>query len=162
MGAPASTNRTDPSTVANARKLEDGYSTKVAFSRDSNIVLWEKTVTPPGIDGGDEIDTSTMFNTTWRTRVARSLKTLTPCSFTAAYDPSVYDEILGLINQDNGAVTVHFPDGSKLDFWGYLKNFQPNEHTEGEMPTATVTIEATMLDASFAEQAPVLASVSGT
>lgn len=44
-------------------KLGDGFSTKIAFAADADVSLWEKTVTPPGVDGGDAVDTSTMHNT---------------------------------------------------------------------------------------------------
>lgn len=134
--------------------LVDGYSTKIAFEADPDIALWERTVTPPGIDGGDEIDTTTMHNSTWRTMAARSLKTLTNSSMTCGYDPTVYDSILDLINVET-AITVHFPDGSTLDFYGFLKNFTPNEHSEGSLPEATVEIVPTnRIPGTTTESAP--------
>jgi hypothetical protein len=102
MGAPTVTARVDPPGI----KLDDGHSTTFAFSADANVNLWEKTVTPPGIDGGDEIDTTTMHNNTWRTRAPRQLKTLTEMSCTCAYDPVVYTELLALINVRQ-SITVH-------------------------------------------------------
>lgn len=122
--------------------LEDGYQSLIAFAADADISLWEKSVQPPGIEGGDEIDITTMHNVTWRTRAARSLKTLTNSSITVAYDPAVYTQILALINV-NGWITVHFPDGSTLDFVGYLKNFTPNELSEGAQPEASCEIVPT-------------------
>lgn len=158
MAAPASTVRQTPAGI----KLDDGFPTKIAFARDPDVSLWEIGVTPPGIDGGDPIDTTTMHNVTWRTMSPRQLKTLTPFSFRAAYDPVVYTSIVELINEP-GAITVHLPDGSKLDFYGFLQTFEPDEHAEGEFPEASCAICPTNYDpVNRVEAAPVLTSVAGT
>lgn len=158
MAAPSAVARTTPVGI----KLEDGYSTKIAFTRDVDVSFWEITVTPPGWDGGDEIDTTTMHNTRYRTKSARSLKEMTPMSASVAYDPQVLDQIRELINAE-GTVTCHFPDGSSWAFYGYLKTFTPGEHSEGDMPTADIEIVPTQWDpANRAEEAPVTTSVSGT
>lgn len=158
MAAPSSTARVAPDGIP----LEDGFSTKIAFEHDPNISFWEKTVKPPGLDGGDAIDITTMHNTTWRTFAARDLKTLTEMSTTVAYDPDVYDEILAIINLE-GSITVTFPDGSTLDFFGYLRTFEPNDVSEGSQPEATITIQPTNYDpTNDVEAAPVMTEVSGT
>ena len=115
-----------------------------------------------GVDGGDPIDTTTQHNTEWRTMAARTLKTLTQSQVSAAYDPNVYNNILSLINVET-SVTVRFPDGSTLDFWGYLKSFEPQSANEGNMPMANVQIVPTNTDPSDGSEAdPVLTSVAGT
>jgi hypothetical protein len=134
-------------------KLGDGYQCLIAFAQDADVSLWEKSVTPPGIDGGDPVDTSTMHNTTYRTKAARQLKELTNGSFTAAYDPQVYDQIVSLINVE-GWITVHFPDGSTLDFMGYLKSFTPGEIVEGSQPEAECEIVCTNENSTGAETGP--------
>lgn len=139
-------------TTPTGDRLDDGYQTLIAFAADADVDLWEKTVQPPGVEGGDEVDTTTMHNETWRSRAARALKTLTNSSMTVAYDPAVYDQILSLINV-NGWITVHFPDGSTLDFVGFLKNFTPNDLSEGAQPEATCEIVPTNVLAG-AETAP--------
>lgn len=137
--------------------LEDGFSTKVAFSQDPDISLWEISVTPPGAEGGDAIDVSTMFNSSWRTKAARSLIELTDVTFTAAYDPKVYDQIISIINVV-GQITVVFPDSTTLTFYGYLQSFVPGEAAEGGRPEADVTIVCTNRNpGSGAESAPVYA-----
>ena len=93
---------------------------------------------------------------------ARSLITLTPVSITAAYDPIVFDQIL-LIIYTNGSITVTFSDTSTLDFFGYLRSFQPNEHSEGAQPTAGIMIQPTNIDpATLLEVAPNFTNNSGT
>lgn len=158
MAAPGDTVRQTPAGIY----LKNGYSTKVAFARAPSISLWERTAKPPGVEGGDGIDTTTMFNTTYRTMAARTLITLGESSFKAAYDPNVYNTILTLVNQE-GAITHHFPDGSTLSYFGFLKGFEPDEMQEGTMPEATVSIVPTNYDpVAHVEADPVLTSVAGT
>lgn len=159
MAAPATTARTAPA----GKMLEDGYSTRIAFARDADIEFWEKTVTPPGLDGGDAIDITTMHNVTYRTMTARSLVTLTEFTITAAYDPTVYTKILNNLLNQPGSITCHFPDGSTLDFFGFLRVFEPQNHVEGTHPEATITITPTNYDpVNDVEASAVLTSVAGT
>lgn len=135
--------------------LEDGFSTKIALAIDPDISFWEKDVTPPGVDGGDAIEQTTHFNSAWRTFAPRSLKTGTDITVVAAYDPAVYSQIVAAINI-NGLITVHFPDGSTLDVYGYLRTFSPGNLVEGTMPEATCTFTVTNVNpATGAEAAPV-------
>ncbi len=133
--------------------LNDGYQTIISFSLNPTVKLKEKSVTPPGIDGGDQVDTTTMRNTDYRTAQPRFLKTLTESSFTAAYDPVVYNELNTMVNV-NQQITITFPDGSELTFWGWLRTFTPNEITEGEQPTAVCAISVGNQDNAGAEVAP--------
>ena len=158
MAAPSPTARTTPAGIY----LEDGFSTKITIARDVDISFWEVSVTPPGVDGGDEIDTTTMFNTTYRTRSARKLKTLTPASASVAYDPQVLSQIIETINMET-TITITFPDGSTWAFFGYLKTFEPQEASEGEMPMADIEVVPTNWDpANRVEAGPAIASVAGT
>lgn len=134
------------------RKLDDGHPTKIAFAADPDVSFWEKSVTAPGVDGGDAIDTTTMHNVVMRTMASRALKTLTSLELTVAYDPQVYDQIIALTNVE-GLITVHFPDSSTLDFYGFLQNFEPDELVEGEQPEATVTITPTNVNPSDGSEA---------
>lgn len=134
-------------------RLDDGHSTTIAFSADSSVNFWEKEVTPPGWSGGGANDTTTMRNSTLRTMSPKQLKTLSEASFTAAYDPVVYDEIKAMINV-NQQITITFPDSSTLLFWGWIDEFTPNANVEGEQPTAEITIIPSNQNASGAETAP--------
>lgn len=134
----ATTTRATPS----GAYLNDGYSTKIAFALDSDIEFWEKSVQPPGLDIGDKIETTSMLNTEWKTFAAQSLKTLTDSTVTASYDPLLYSSIQNLIGK-NGWITVHFPNGDKLDFVGYLQSFVPQSHEIGAQPTCSIKINPT-------------------
>ena len=138
-------------------RLDDGFSTLLTFSEDSNVQMWEKGVTPPGVSGGGENDTSTMRNTTWRTKSPKGLISMMPASATVAYDPAVYDEIIAMCNV-NQQITVTFPDDSTLVFWGWIDEFTPNEAVEGEQPTADLTIIPSNQNAAGTETAPVYSS----
>ena len=137
-------------------RIDDGFSTTIDFTDLPTVTFYEKTVTPPGMDGGGPNDTTTMLNTAWRTKAPKKLKSLTTMTLTAAYDPAVYTDIVGAngIN-NNQEITVNFPDGSTLVFWGWIDKFTPNEIVEGEQPTAEVIIECSNQDAAGAEIAPV-------
>ena len=134
--------------------LEDGFATLITFAENSDVLLYEKEVTPPGVDGGGEIDVSTMQNTTWRTKSPKSLKTLAESSLVAAYDVAVYDEIIAMVNV-NQSITITFPDSSTLVFWGWIDKFTPGALVEGQQPTADVTIVPSNRNGSDVETAPV-------
>lgn len=158
MAAPTPTARGTPAGIP----LEDGFSTKITLGTLTTISFWEKTVRPPGMDGGDPIPQTTMHNALYRTFSARALKSLTMVTCTAAYDPTVYTDIIANINFEC-VITVRFADGSTLCFYGYLQKFEPQDVKEGEQPEAQITLVPTNWDpTNHVEAAPVLTSVAGT
>ena len=101
-----------------AEYLTDGFPTRVTFyalGTGTTLLMKETEVTPPGISAGGENDTTTMRNTTWRTKQPKSLKTLTNSSLVFQYDPAVYDQILSIIGV-NGMIHVDFPDEGRNEF----------------------------------------------
>ena len=147
MAAPGHTNRTTPT----GNRMDDGYQSLIAFARWPDIKFWEKTVQPPGIDGGDAINTATMHNVSLRTFGAKGLRTNTEVTTKVAYDPMVHDQISQIVNLHNGgdesSITVHFPiSGNKVSFRGFLKSFVPDELVEGQQPEATIVIVITNAD----------------
>lgn len=158
MGTPANTSRSTPVGI----KLGDGYSSLIAFAADPDVSFWEKTVQPIGLEGGEEVDTTTMHNVTVRTSAARGLQTTTPANIVAAYDPQVYDQILALVNVE-GSITVHFPNGDTLDFFGFLRSFIPTVMEEGTQPEANIVIVSTNTDPSDGSEAsPNYITAAGT
>lgn len=136
---------TTPPGTPPGRMLKDGFKTRITFASKPNVRLWIKTAKPPGLDGGDAIEQTTMHNDNWRTFAPRSLKTLTEVKAKCAYNPAVYDQIAALINVED-SITALFPDGSTLDFFGFLQKFEPSDHEEGKQPEAEVTIRPTNWD----------------
>lgn len=135
--------------------LRDGYQTLVTFANYATVMFRIIRVTPPPLVGGGAIPQSTMENTAWHTDAPKALKRLGPSSMTVAYDPEAYasGEIPDMLNE-NQLITYEFPDGDTLQFWGWLDEFTPGEHVEGERPEAEITIIPSLLNGSWAETAP--------
>lgn len=158
MAAPAVTTRQTPSGIP----LGDGFRSLKAFARDPDVSFWEKSNKPPGVDGGDAIDTTTMHNVTFRTMASRALYTLTESTCKAAFDPNLVNNIIQLINAE-GAITDTFSDGSSISYFGFLKSVEFDDMVEGTQPEATITVVPTNWDpVNKVEAGPVLTSVSGT
>ena len=134
--------------------LEDGLSPLISLANLPAIKLCEKTVTPPGVDGGGSNDLTSMKNAVWRTFAPKRLKTLTEASASVFYDPAVYPEVVAQANI-NQLITVTFSDGSKVTFFGWLNTFTPDEVSEGEAPTAAITFIPSNRDLAGAEVGPV-------
>lgn len=142
--------------------LQDGYQTLVHIAGDPDIGFWEKSSKPPGYDGGDAVDTTTMRNATYNTKAPRALADMTDMTFVAAYDPLVYTDALAILNVPT-TVTLFFPDGSTLAFYGYIRSAEPSDHVEGTQPEMTVTITPTNWDpGANVEAGPVVENAPGT
>lgn len=158
MAAPVAKTRLTPSGIP----LQDGYQSEIAFTSNRQIGFWEKNVTPPSLEGGEPVNTTTMQNATHFTKAPRQLIDYGDTSVVAGYDPLMYTNIKAMINVRD-TVTITFPDGSTLAFFGFLRSFTPSELVEGTMPEATIVIVCTNWDhANNVEAAPVLTEVSGT
>lgn len=135
-------------------RLDEGQGTHVTFADYPSIKLWEKEITPPGIDNGEPVETTVMANSVWETQAPRQLNKMDDISYKAAYASSVYSDLVSACGKNN-ILTVHFRDGSTLAVWGYLRSFKPDPIKKGEQSTAMVTIVLTMQDNSGVETAPV-------
>lgn len=136
--------------------LKNGYGFTLSHADYPNLFLSidPTELTPPGIDGGDATDITTQSNTNVRTKEPRSLKEITDGSLTVAYDPAVLSDLMNAVN-DNGLLTLTFPDGSSWAFYGYFKDFSPGAMNEEDMPTADITVVVTNVDNDGGEQVPV-------
>lgn len=158
MAAPTPTVRVTPGGIM----LKDGYRTLITFSRDTDVSLWEKKVTPFGLDGRESIDQTTMWNNDYVTKAPRSLVDTTDGSMTCSYDPAVYTQLVAMLNVEQ-TITYTVSDGTTVAVYGYLQKFEPQEMEEGTQPEAKVTIVHTNWDyVNKVEAGPAVASVSGT
>jgi hypothetical protein len=158
MAAPVPTARTLPSGF----KLQDGYRTLITFSLNPAVQIFEKTVKPPGIDGGDPIPETTMINSAWRTFAPHQLKTLTECSGKCGYDTAVYVGLMAMINIPC-TITVTFPNHATLAFYGFLQKVEVDDHEEGKMPEMSYTIGITNYDyINNVEAGPAYGASAGT
>ena len=157
MAAPTPTTRTTPAGV----KLDDGFSSKITFAADPNIEFWEKAVTPPGLDGGDPVPTTTMWNERWRTKSPRQLIEMMDSSTKAAYDPIVYESGADLINVKT-TITHLFPNGDTLCYYGFLQKVEFDELVEGTQPECTLTIVPTNQDPTTGVEEDPVYTAAGT
>lgn len=138
--------------------LNDGFSTTITFGLAAIPTVFqvkEKTVTPPGMSGGGPIDITTMRNISLRTKSPKHLQQMDDMALTVAYDPAAYVVAFATLINVNQLINVNFPDGSLLQFFGYLNEFKPQEHREGEQPLANLAIICTNIDTVGDEADPV-------
>jgi len=135
----------------------DGHATTISLGATT---LQEVSISPPSISSGGEIDVTTMQNSAWRTKAPKQLHELGEVSFSALYDPAQIGTYLTGVGV-NQAITITFADTSTLVFYGWVDSFSPSEISEGEAPTADVTIVVSNQNGSGttpgAETAPVYA-----
>lgn len=139
---------------ATSKRIDDGHSTIITLTSPSTVKLYEKEVTPPGVDGGGANPTTTMRNVVWRTNAPKKLKTLDEITLTASFATDVYSDLVAAVNV-NQLITITFPDGSTLAVYAWLNMFKPNRFVEAEQPTAAVTFICSNQDTTGAEVGPV-------
>jgi len=138
--------------------LTDGFSTVVTFELGPDISFFEKEVTPPGVTGEGPINTTTMYNDTWRTAWPKSLQTAQAITMNGAFATSSYDDsvatttpdvtyagVMGMIGV-NQRITINFPDFTTLEVMGWIEDFKPRELKEGEQPMAELTLHISNLE----------------
>jgi hypothetical protein len=140
--------------VASNTRMDDGFSTLITLENIPSVKMWEKEVTPPGITSGGPIDTTTMRSTAWRTSSPRKLKSLTAVAATVAFATAAVPDIMAQVGVLQ-RITLSFPDGATLMFWGWLEEFKPGNFKEGDQPTASISVQPSNHDSAGAEAAPV-------
>jgi hypothetical protein len=122
----------------------------------AGVEFFEKSVSLPGMDGGEGIDTTTMRNIKYRTTWPRQLKTLTAVDVEVAWTSDMLDEanLFAMVNT-NQEIEWELPDQATYTIWAYVQNVRINPMVEGEQPTMTMTIQPTMTDNDKVEQDPV-------
>lgn len=145
--------------------LTDGFQTWIRFNLAPGVLLKEREVQPPDVDGGGEIDTSTMRNSYWRTKQPKSLRTLGDMTVQASYDPLTYSTVVSKLLNKNNTIQVLFPaiggvvGGARsgtLTFWGWLDKFTPASLKEGEFPMAELKVHCSNQNGGGSEVAPVM------
>lgn len=162
MAAPVLAARVAPS----GTHLFDGFPSKVSFSLLPGIDVWEKSVTPFGIDGREPVDQTTMWNQIYTTVAPRRLRTVTPLTMTCTYDPLTWGELNNILNRVQ-SVSHFWSDGSTMTLWAFVQKVELAELKEGSQPEMTITVVPAMLDPNAVqglptEQNPVIAAVAGT
>lgn len=146
---------------ANQVRMDDGFSTIITLANIPTVKLFEKEVTPPGMELGGAIDTTTMRNIEWRTMAPRKLKTLTQVSAVVAYATEAIEQLWAQIGKVQ-RIQVSYPDESSITFWGWLESFTPASHKEGEQPTASIVVQTGNRNPAGAETAPLYDNGGGS
>lgn len=131
---------------------DDGLSTTITFASGA-VSLKMVGITPPPVQGGGSKEMTNLDNTAWRTFLPKILKTLGSLSLSVQYDETAYTDVVAQVNV-NQAITVTFPNGATLVFWGWIDEFTPGESVEGEDPVGSVTVIPSNVDGANAEIAP--------
>lgn len=138
--------------------LTDGFQSLISFAKDNAPLFYEIEVTPPSVGIGKPIPVSTMRNTKYNTFASSVLLTLGQMKVQVAYNPTtITADIIAQVGV-NQLITVTFPDGSTLAFYGYLDMFTPSSLVEGKRPTAEIIIQPTLRNTANppVETAPVV------
>lgn len=157
---PTTTARTQPSGPFNG--FSDGWGAKIAFNRRPSLQIWERKVKPYVADNGDPIDQSTNWNKQVLTFAPRILNKLDDITIEGGYDADCYSDIMNGLLGAEGSITVTWGSGDKLDFYGYLRKFEPSDLMQGDKPLATLTVTFTNRDSTGAEALPVYTAAAGT
>jgi hypothetical protein len=120
--------------------LRDGYATLITLSLRPAIKLYEREVTPPALVGGGKIESTHMRRSVWRMQDPKTLKGLGDLVATVMYAVPAYgNDIMADLNTIQ-VITVRWPNNATLAFYGWVDNFAPSGHSEGNLPTAVITI----------------------
>jgi hypothetical protein len=141
--------------------LVDGYQSLLGIANLGSVNIEIISINLPGINGGGEIDLTTMSNAAYRTRGSKSLKSMDTITATVAYSTDAYEDILGEVNTVQ-LFTITNPDTTTLALYGWMDTFVPSAYEEGSRPTATLTIVPGLRHSTtFAETAPAYTIPSG-
>jgi hypothetical protein len=127
-----------------------GYGVRITLET-SSLTFLEKSVTLPGYDGGDPIDTTNNSKSALREQYPRTLIQTTGATATVEYDPSTLEAIKGAINVQQ-VITIEFLEGDQVTIYGWLRSFTPSDFAEGAQPTAEIAIESAGVDAAGDEE----------
>ena len=158
MAAPVPSVRVQPT----GYMLREGYRTLITFASNPAVQLWEETVKPPDMDGGEVIDITTMFNNRVETHWYRHIIKTGAATALCGYDPDVIPGLLAMVNVMD-TVTLTFPDGSTWAGFGAMTKVEFPEHKRGEFPKATVSFDFGNFDTTTSlEQQPTYTPAAGT
>jgi hypothetical protein len=136
--------------MANERAVELMGTTFTIGTLTLNL----KSIQPIGVDGGDPIDVTLLSNTAWVTKQPQTLKEVPDFTFTCQYFPDDLTKAIAQVNQNQALAITAIGAGFSLNFWGYLRTWEPREAGKGEEATATGTVVVTNMDNDGVEQPP--------
>jgi hypothetical protein len=132
--------------------LKDGYQTLFTTSLIAAKMYKIVSLTPPPIDGRGPIDQTNMESAVATQKSPKALIDMGNFNATIVYDTKNYDftdvNAIAFWVNVNGLCNLTFPDGTGVNFWGYINAMRPGENAEGNRPTAVLEIVVTNEDNS--------------
>lgn len=125
--------------MAKLGHFTDGGGIRVVFV-NQGISVYEKNVTPGGVEGGDPIDITTNDNTSQRSFAPPRLTSPTPTNLEVTYDETDLAALEAAVDQSD-TIRIEWPDDTTRAKVGWLRSVTPNQATEGEQPTAALVVE---------------------
>ena len=117
----------------------DGHGIRIVFV-NQGISVYEKNVTPGGTEGGDPINITTNDNASQHSQAPRTLTMPTATSAEVTYDEVDFAALEAAVDQSD-QIRIEWPDDTTRVSSGWLRSVIPNQASEGEQPTANITIE---------------------
>jgi hypothetical protein len=125
--------------MAKADHFTDGHGIRIVFV-NGGVTVYEKNVTPGGIEGGDPIDITTNDNTSLRSFAPRTLATETPINLEVTYNQTDKAALEALANTSDD-IRTEYPDNTTELTSGWIRSVIANQATSGEQPTANLVVE---------------------
>lgn len=134
-------------------KFDDGFSTQLRFGGGaSDVAFWEVEIAPPGGSVDGNANTS-MTSEVWESQLPKTYKKLMDLTGTCSYGLDTYGTVMAQLGV-NQWLKVIFPDDSAMYFRGWLADWKPNAHKEGERATAAYTIKPSNVNDDGSETGP--------
>jgi hypothetical protein len=134
--------------------LTDGFSTLLGLTLPATTMYAETEVTPAAVVGGGGIDQTSMRSDLVRSQLPKALYGHGDITVRVAYDPAIQEQLeLAAINV-NQTMGIRFPDNQGYLFFGWIDNFAPDGLTEGNRPTAMMTIKVSNVNDTTGEEEP--------
>lgn len=131
--------------------MDNGHS---AYLLVGDVALEVVEVTPPGIDGGAAINTTTHNNQQVMTKAPGALIEIGDSTISVVYSPTLYAAMMPLVNV-NKLIEQGWPiAGKAVKYWGYVQKLQPTSLKDKDRPLMNVTIVVTNRNNSRAETLP--------
>ena len=139
--------------------LTDGFKSLIRFldapaNAMNTGIIKEKEVQAPDLDGGGDLDTTTMRNFRVRTKQPKRLITMGMMKCKVQYDPIIYFSVISFVLNRNGRIAVMFPDTSTLIFFGWVNKLTPDSYKEGDFALCDMEIICSNQSLDGTEQAP--------
>lgn len=133
--------------------MDDGFSTVLSFANLPDIKMYERELVLPALKGGGGKDTTNMRQLAHRSQTEDILRSVSSFTVTAAFATDAFADAklqLGI----NQLISLIFPDGLQMQFYGWMEEFTPQKFVEGELALVAITVHASLRNLQGVETPP--------